>query len=367
MKIRFFTLFLLGLLCSWTSAALAADETLEILSPADAKIVRVIAQQDGFVYSGDEIATLKKEDGTFIILKAGAAGKVTSMKVIAYQKVQKDELLGTLAITRIVADQPAVFADKKLPPIGELLSSLLKTTGIYGIYEAQTTQDWTVGYGRLLMISVGLLLLYLGVFKGFEPLLLVPIGYGAILSNIPLAGIAEPGGILAYIYDVGITTGVFPLLIFMGVGALTDFGPMLANPVTILLGGAAQLGIFVTLLGALWLSDFVPGINFSLRDAASIGIIGGADRTDGDLPCQPALATTAWVDRHCRLFLHGPGASYPAADHALADHRRRAENQDGATAPCVKTGKNHPAHALSRHLRSSPSLSSATDRHVHAR
>ncbi|WP_420842288.1 sodium ion-translocating decarboxylase subunit beta [Desulfoprunum benzoelyticum] len=127
------------------------------------------------------------------------------------------------------------------------------------------------------MITVGLVLLYLGIFKGFEPLLLIPIGYGAILSNIPLAGIAEPGGILTYIYDVGINTGVFPLLIFMGVGALTDFGPMLANPKTILLGGAAQLGIFTTLLGALWLTDLVPGINFSLRDAASIGIIGGAD------------------------------------------------------------------------------------------
>ncbi len=277
MKIRFFTLFLLGLLCSWNSQASSADGTLEIISPADAKIVRVLAQQDGFVYSGDEIATLKKEDGTVIILKAGAAGKVTSLKILAYQHVKKDELLGTLAITQIVADQPTVFADKKLPPIGELLTSLLKTTGVYGLYEAQTTQDWTVGYGRVLMISVGLLLLYLGVFKGFEPLLLVPIGYGAILSNIPLAGIAEPGGILAYIYEVGINTGVFPLLIFMGVGALTDFGPMLANPITILLGGAAQLGIFVTLLGALWLSDFVPGINFSLRDAASIGIIGGAD------------------------------------------------------------------------------------------
>ena len=88
---------------------------------------------------------------------------------------------------------------------------------------------------------------------------------------------AEPGGILSYIYDVGITSGVFPLLIFMGVGALTDFGPMIANPKTILLGGAAQLGIFITLIGALLLSDLVPGINFSMRDAASIGIIGGAD------------------------------------------------------------------------------------------
>ena len=110
-----------------------------------------------------------------------------------------------------------------------------------------------------------------GIFKGFEPLLLVPIGYGAILSNIPMAGIAEPGGILTYIYDVGITTGVFPLLIFMGVGALTDFGPMIANPRTILLGGAAQFGIFTTLLGALYLSEMVPGRSsaaFSPRPAA---------------------------------------------------------------------------------------------------
>ncbi|TKB26189.1 sodium ion-translocating decarboxylase subunit beta [Desulfopila sp. IMCC35006] len=277
MKIRIFMLLLSAWLCTWAFSARAADGTVDIVSPTDAKIVRVLAQQDGFVYSGDEIATLKKEDGTIIVLKAGAAGKITSMKAVAYQKVHKDDLLGTIAVTQVVADQPTVVSGKKLPPISELLVDLAKTTGAYGIYEGQTTQDWTVGIGRLLMISVGLILLYLGIFKGFEPLLLVPIGFGAILSNIPLAGIAEPGGILYYIYEVGIQTGVFPLLIFMGVGALTDFGPMLANPITILLGGAAQLGIFATLLGALWLSDLVPGINFSLRDAASIGIIGGAD------------------------------------------------------------------------------------------
>ncbi|MFV0435862.1 MAG: sodium ion-translocating decarboxylase subunit beta [Desulfopila sp.] len=143
--------------------------------------------------------------------------------------------------------------------------------------DGQMNKDWTIGIGRVLMIGVGLVLLYLGIAKGFEPLLLIPIGFGAFLSNIPLAGIAEPGGILNYVYEVGIMTGIFPLIIFMGVGALTDFGPMIANPKTILLGGAAQLGIFTTLLGALLLSDFVPGINFSLRDAASIGIIGGAD------------------------------------------------------------------------------------------
>jgi oxaloacetate decarboxylase beta subunit len=119
-------------------------------------------------------------------------------------------------------------------------------------------------------------LIYLGIRRKFEPLLLVPIGFGAMLSNIPLAGLSEPGGLLYYVYEFGITTGIFPLIIFMGVGAMTDFGPMLANPKTALLGGAAQFGIFGTLLGALALNG-IPGIDFSLRDAASIGIIGGAD------------------------------------------------------------------------------------------
>ncbi|WP_232362566.1 sodium ion-translocating decarboxylase subunit beta [Desulfogranum mediterraneum] len=164
-----------------------------------------------------------------------------------------------------------------LPGITTLAANLFKTTGIYGVLDAQYRQGWSLGLGRLLMLMVGLLLIYLGIFKQFEPLLLIPIGYGALLSNIPFAGIADPGGILYYIYEMGIVTGVFPLLIFMGVGALTDFGPMIANPKTILLGGAAQFGIFTTLLGALLLSDLVPGIDFSLRDAASIGIIGGAD------------------------------------------------------------------------------------------
>ncbi|BCX82025.1 carboxybiotin decarboxylase [Methylomarinovum caldicuralii] len=129
--------------------------------------------------------------------------------------------------------------------------------------------------GQALMIGVGLLLLYLAIRKGFEPLLLVPIGFGAILSNIPVAGISDEGGILHYLY-YGIKTGVFPLLIFMGVGALTDFGPMLANPRTLFLGAAAQFGIFGTLLGAIAL-NWIPGLEFSLRDAAAIAIIGGAD------------------------------------------------------------------------------------------
>jgi len=129
--------------------------------------------------------------------------------------------------------------------------------------------------GQVLMMGVGFLLLFLAIRKGFEPLLLLPIGFGAVLSNIPVAGIAEEGGLLSYLY-YGIKSGMFPLLIFMGVGAMTDFGPMLANPKTLLLGAAAQFGIFGTLFGALAL-NLVPGLNFTFKDAAAIAIIGGAD------------------------------------------------------------------------------------------
>lgn len=126
------------------------------------------------------------------------------------------------------------------------------------------------------MLLVCLLLLYLGIAKKFEPLLLVTIGFGGLLSNIPGAEIATGDGLLYLTYTVGIATQVFPLIIFMGVGALTDFGPLLANPQTLFLGAAAQFGIFATLLGALGLSQL--GImDFSVNEAAAIAIIGGAD------------------------------------------------------------------------------------------
>ncbi|MCB1875970.1 MAG: sodium ion-translocating decarboxylase subunit beta [Chromatiales bacterium] len=130
--------------------------------------------------------------------------------------------------------------------------------------------------GQLIMIAVGGLLIYLAIAKKFEPLLLLPIGFGAILSNIPLAGIAGADGLLGHLYHVGIETGVFPLLIFLGVGALTDFSALIAMPSTLFLGAAAQFGIFATLLGAVAL-NLVPGFEFSMTDAAAIAIIGGAD------------------------------------------------------------------------------------------
>ena len=122
--------------------------------------------------------------------------------------------------------------------------------------------------GHVIMICVGLLLLYMAIAKGFEPLLLSPIAFGCILANIPKNGFEEPGVMSVIMY--GIHHEVFPPLIFLGVGAMTDFGPLLANPKTLLLGAAAQGGVFVALLGAMLLG-------FTVQEAAAIGIIGGAD------------------------------------------------------------------------------------------
>ena len=147
-------------------------------------------------------------------------------------------------------------------------------SGFEALWSSTGLANFTLG--QIVMILVGALLLFLAIHKKFEPLLLIPIGFGAILSNIPVADISGPDGLLGYVYAVGIETGVFPLLIFMGVGALTDFSPLIANPKVLILGAAAQFGIFLTLLGAIGLST-LPAFDFSLQDAAAIGIIGGAD------------------------------------------------------------------------------------------
>ncbi len=123
--------------------------------------------------------------------------------------------------------------------------------------------------GNIVMLAIGAVLLYLAIVKQFEPLLLLPIAFGAVLVNLPLSGIMEEHGFLNYLY-FGTKHEIFPILIFMGVGAMTDFGPLIANPKTLLLGAAAQGGVFVALLGAVILG-------FPLKAASAIGIIGGAD------------------------------------------------------------------------------------------
>lgn len=147
----------------------------------------------------------------------------------------------------------------------ELVQQIWEGSGLYQLTAGQ--------FG---MICICLLLLYLGIAKKFEPLLLVTIGFGGLLSNIPGVEIATGDGLLHLTYIVGIETGAFPLIIFMGVGAMTDFGPLLANPKTLLLGAAAQFGIFATLLGAVGMTA-LGWMDFTIAEAAAIGIIGGAD------------------------------------------------------------------------------------------
>jgi oxaloacetate decarboxylase beta subunit len=156
----------------------------------------------------------------------------------------------------------------------EALLEFAKSTGFYGLTA-----------GSIIMLAVSCLLLYLAIVKKFEPLLLVPIAFGVLLTNLPFAGLMaepvmeikehvihtiEPGGLLYYLFQ-GDHLGIFPPLIFMGVGAMTDFGPLIANPKSLLLGAAAQFGIFITFIGAI-----ASGL-FTAQEAASIGIIGGAD------------------------------------------------------------------------------------------
>ncbi len=196
-----------------------------------------------------------------------------------------------LALVAILFATTSAFAGEEStqPSVGETIKELYYSTGIYGfvhgdpslVHDAEHAGEGSFlpgGLGELLMIIVGCLLIYLAIVRKFEPLLLLPIGFGGILANIPLAGIAAEGGMLHAIYNFGIVPpGIFPLLIFMGVGAMTDFGPLIADPKNALLGAAAQFGIFAALLGALYLSGLFDFINFSLKDAAAIGIIGGAD------------------------------------------------------------------------------------------
>jgi oxaloacetate decarboxylase beta subunit len=194
-------------------------------------------------------------------------------------------------------------------------TNLAKTTGIYGFLFSKEQVKfrggdvWVAGWHKLMMLIIGGILLYLGVAKNFEPLLLVPIGFGTVLVNIPFAGMGDEGGFLKIIFDFGINNEFFPLIIFMGIGALTDFGPLIANPRTALLGAAAQFGVFGTLLGAVALNA-VPGISYTLKEACSISIIGGADDRRPFI-LQRNSRLISWGPLRLRVFLYGAGAAHP--------------------------------------------------------
>ncbi len=184
--------------------------------------------------------------------------------------------------------------------VSHFLKNVGKNTGIYKMIHTETAEEVQAakaeelaaekamkvdpfagkivpGWQKFIMLAIGFLIVYLGAAKGFEPLLLIPIGFGTILVNIPGAGMGNaPDGMLHIIYSAGVGNEFFPMLIFMGIGAMTDFGPLIANPKMALLGGAAQLGVFATLFGVA-LMNFIPGVDYTMLQAAAIAIIGGAD------------------------------------------------------------------------------------------
>ena len=187
--------------------------------------------------------------------------------------------------TPVVQSEAEVKVEVYKPKsVVELMGSFWETTGINAILDTEDGEmtaepdpsnqrlmtAFESSLGRIIMILIVFVLFYLAIAKNFEPLLLIPIAFGGLLANIPLANMGGAHGMLGIIYNMGIANEFFPLLIFMGVGAMTDFGPLLANPKTAILGGAAQFGIFGSLIGAV-------AIGFSLKDASAISIIGGAD------------------------------------------------------------------------------------------
>jgi oxaloacetate decarboxylase beta subunit len=170
-------------------------------------------------------------------------------------------------------------------PFSEMIVGFLKSTGISAFMNpdpdelssnGKNMSDFHKSWGRIIMILLTFFLFWLAIRKGFEPLLLLPIAFGGLLANIPVAAIAGDHGFLGVIYHMGLSNEMFPILIFMGVGAMTDFGPLLSNPKTALLGGAAQFGIFGTLVGAVALTQYGV-VDFTLQQASAISIIGGAD------------------------------------------------------------------------------------------
>jgi oxaloacetate decarboxylase beta subunit len=182
---------------------------------------------------------------------------------------------------------------KDLPrvSVGSFLRNIAETTGIYAFINDKLEKETTIvdettgaykttpviGWQELLMVAVGFLIIYLGAVKNFEPLLLIPIGFGTVFVNIPFAGMGDaPHGFLHIIYEGGVGNEFFPLIIFMGIGAMTDFGPLIANPKTALLGAAAQFGVFGTLF-FISVANFLPGVAFNMKEACAVAIIGGAD------------------------------------------------------------------------------------------
>ncbi len=178
--------------------------------------------------------------------------------------------------------------------------------------------------GSILMIAVGCVLIYLAIAKEFEPVLLLPIGFGCILANLGMSAYNE-GSLFYYLYKAGIETEIFPLLIFIGVGAMIDFRPLIAQPKMVLLGAAGQFGIYGVLILAVL-------IGLPINEAAAIGSIGAIDGPDGDICFLQVGAGLNGCHRCGSVFLYEPDPHHPASHHEGIDHQKRASGSNGILA-----------------------------------
>lgn len=236
---------------------------------------------------------------TFLVLfvAMGLATVFSAFQSTTFAQSNNDEVASLRTI-----NTAKIKGSENVPMISvpKFLSNIGKTTGIYKMIHTETLEEREAakaaeeaslagqaadpfadtivpGWQKLVMLAIGFLIVYLAVVKGFEPLLLIPIGFGTILVNVPGGGMGDaPHGMLHIIYSAGVGNEFFPMLIFMGIGAMTDFGPLIANPKTALLGAAAQMGVFFTLFGVA-LMNLIPGIDYNMLQACAIAIIGGAD------------------------------------------------------------------------------------------
>ena len=179
----------------------------------------------------------------------------------------------------------------------------------------------TITLGQIAMMLIGALLMYLGIKKEYEPTLFIPMGLGAILVNFPGTGVLTPvvggtkaEGMLDVLFKAGINTELFPLLIFIGIGAMIDFGPLLQNPFMLLFGAAKHGQIFATVFVAVF-------FGFNIKEAASIGIIGAAERPDFDFRFEPTCAKSVRGHHSRCVFVYGIGADHPANGHQGSDHK----------------------------------------------
>ena len=215
--------------------------------------------------------------GAFAISLVGAA---FSPRAEAQSSVSRDDLPSIYNLDGIIPNSEG------LPTVslGSFLRNIAETTGIFAFITDEKSMETpaglpitSFGWQELRMVAVGFLIIYLGAVKNFEPLLLIPIGFGTVFVNIPFAAMGDaPHGMLHIIYEGGVGNEFFPMIIFMGIGAMTDFGPLIANPKTALLGAAAQFGVFATLF-FISVANYLPGVAFNLKEACAVAIIGGAD------------------------------------------------------------------------------------------